>query len=134
VSTVADVPRSREEADLVLRALADDDQDRRWAHIEELRAQTVLLRLRDVAAADPYLSDGPLLTLVDHDSSKDSSYVETLRAYLAAFGDVTAAAASLNVHPNTFRYRLRRLVEISGIDLDDPEQRLVAELQLQFLS
>jgi hypothetical protein len=134
VSMVADVPRSREEADLVLRALADDDQDRRWAHIEELRAQTVLLRLRDLAAADPYLSDGPLLTLVDHDSSKDSSYVETLRAYLAAFGDVTAAAASLNVHPNTFRYRLRRLVEISGIDLDDPEQRLVAELQLQFLS
>jgi hypothetical protein len=133
VTTIADVPRSRDEADLVLRALATDDQDRRWAHIEELRAQTVLLRLKDLATTDPYLADGPLLTLVEHDSSKDSAYIETLRAYLAAFGDVTAAAASLNVHPNTFRYRLRRLVEISGIDLDDPEQRLVAELQLQFL-
>jgi DNA-binding PucR family transcriptional regulator len=74
-----------------------------------------------------------LLTLVEHDASKDSAYIETLRAYLAAFGDVTAAANSLNVHPNTFRYRLRRLVEISGIDLEDAEQRLVAELQLQFL-
>jgi hypothetical protein len=134
VTSVPDVPRSREEADLVLRALATDDQDRRWAHIEELRAQTVLLRLKDLATADPYLSDGPLLTLVEHDSTKDSAYIDTLRAYLAAFGDVTAAAASLNVHPNTFRYRLRRLVEISGIDLEDPEQRLVAELQLQFLS
>lgn len=133
VTAVAEVPRSRAEADLVLRALADDEQDRVWAHIEELRAQTVLLRLKDLAAADPHLADGPLLTLVDHDRSRESSYVDTLRAYLSAFGDVTAAAASLSVHPNTFRYRLRRLVEISGIDLDDPQQRLVAELQLQFL-
>ena len=133
VAQASDTPRSRAEADLVLRALADDPQDRRWAHIEEVRARTVLLRLRDIAAGDPHLTDGPLTTLVEHDQTKDSSYVETLRAYLAAFGDVTVAAASLNVHPNTFRYRLRRLVEISGIDLEDPEQRLVAELQLNFL-
>src|SRR4051812_19805704 len=133
VSSPADVPVSRAESDLVLRALADDPQDRRWAHIEEVRARTVLLRLRDLAQNDPHLSEGPLTTLIEHDKQKESAYVETLRAYLEAFGDVTVAAASLNVHPNTFRYRLRRLVEVSGIDLDDPEQRLVAELQLRFL-
>lgn len=126
-------PRSRAEADLVLRALADDPHDRRWAQIEEVRARTVLLRLRDLATDDTHLTDGPLTTLVEHDATKDSSYLLTLRAYLAAFGDVTVAAASLNVHPNTFRYRLRRLVEISGIDLEDADQRLVAELQLHFL-
>jgi hypothetical protein len=133
VPSPAEAPRSRDEADLVLRALADDPQDRVWAQIEEVRARTVLLRLRDLAANDPHLTEGPLATLVEHDASKDSSYLPTLRAYLAAFGDVTLAAASVNVHPNTFRYRLRRLVEISGIDLDDHEQRLVAELQLSFL-
>jgi len=133
VGAASDVPLSRAEADLVLRALEDDPQDRRWAHIEEVRARTVLLRLRDVARGDPHLTEGPLTTLVEHDRQKDSAYVETLRAYLEAFGDVTVAAASLNVHPNTFRYRLRRLVEVSGIDLDDAEQRLVAELQLRLL-
>jgi hypothetical protein len=133
VPSAADAPRSRDEADLVLRALADDPQDRVWAQIEEVRARTVLVRLRDLAANDAHLTEGPLATLVEHDLSKDSSYLQTLRAYLAAFGDVTVAAANVNVHPNTFRYRLRRLVEISGIDLDDPEQRLVAELQLHFL-
>lgn len=134
VGDAADAPRSRAEADLVLRALADDPYDRRWADIEEVRARTVLLRLGDVAAADPHLTQGPLTALVEHDQSKESAYVETLRAYLTAFGDVTVAAAALNVHPNTFRYRLRRLVEISGIQLSDPEQRLVAELQLHFLT
>jgi DNA-binding PucR family transcriptional regulator len=57
--------------------------------------------------------------------------VETLRAFLDHFGDSTAAAASLDVHPNTFRYRMRRLLEISGLDLDDPVERMVVYLQLR---
>jgi purine catabolism regulator len=28
------------------------------------------------------------------------------------------------VHPNTLRYRLDRIREISGVDLEDPETRL----------
>lgn len=53
---------------------------------------------------------------------------------LDAFGDVPAASAALFVHPNTFRYRLRRLAEVSGIDLTDPEQRFAAMLQLRVMS
>ncbi len=34
------------------------------------------------------------------------------------------AAARLRVHPNTLRYRLDRIREISGVDLEDPETRL----------
>jgi DNA-binding PucR family transcriptional regulator len=39
----------------------------------------------------------------------------------------------VNVHPNTFRYRVKRLSELSGIDLNDPDERLAAEIQLRFL-
>ena len=46
---------------------------------------------------------------------------------------MTAASAALFVHPNTFRYRLRRLAEVGEIDLADPEQRFVAMLQLRVL-
>lgn len=45
------------------------------------------------------------------DAVHNTVLVETLRARLDAFGDVNAAAAVLFVHPNTFRYRLRRLAE-----------------------
>jgi len=34
------------------------------------------------------------------------------------------AAKRLRVHPNTLRYRLDRIREISGVDLEDPETRL----------
>jgi DNA-binding PucR family transcriptional regulator len=35
------------------------------------------------------------------------------------------------VHANTFRYRLRRVTEVSGIDLADPEQRFATMLELR---
>ena len=38
----------------------------------------------------------------------NTNLLETLRAWLDAFGDVIAASAAMYVHPNTFRYRLRR--------------------------
>jgi DNA-binding PucR family transcriptional regulator len=34
------------------------------------------------------------------------------------------------VHENTLRYRIRRLPDMFGLDLDDPETRLVTWLRL----
>jgi DNA-binding PucR family transcriptional regulator len=56
-----------------------------------------------------------------------------LRAWLDCFGDTVAAAESLFVHQNTFRYRLRRVAEVGEIDLTDPDQRFAAMLQLRVL-
>jgi hypothetical protein len=60
--------------------------------------------------------------------------VETLRAWLEAFGDVIAASAAMFVHPNTFRYRLRRLAEVGQLDLADPEVRFAAMLELRIVA
>jgi DNA-binding PucR family transcriptional regulator len=38
------------------------------------------------------------------------------------------------VHPNTFRYRLRRITQVSGLDLSDPEARFAAMLQVRLLA
>ncbi|WP_214402097.1 PucR family transcriptional regulator [Pseudonocardia lacus] len=56
---------------------------------------------------------------------------ETLRAWLDAHGDVTAAAATLHVHPQTVRYRLAGLREALGDALDDPGQRLELTIALR---
>jgi DNA-binding PucR family transcriptional regulator len=34
------------------------------------------------------------------------------------------------VHPNTLRYRVRRAVEVGGLDLTEPRARLMHHLQL----
>ncbi len=132
VSGLDGVLSSRSDADQVLRVLARDTA-RVVAHIDTIRSRAVLLRLRDLANHDPSLRAGKLERLVAHDRDRRGAYLPTLRAYLDTFGDVAAASASINVHPNTFRYRLRRLLELADLDLADASERLVAHLQLTFL-
>jgi purine catabolism regulator len=61
--------------------------------------------------------------LAEHDRRRNGDLVETLRAYLEE-GEQQAAARRLKVHPNTLRYRLDRITEITNGDLTDPETRL----------
>ena len=42
----------------------------------------------------------------------------------------TRAARSIHVHPNTMRYRMARIADLAGLDLDDPTVRLAVRLQL----
>ncbi|MFZ2049336.1 MAG: helix-turn-helix domain-containing protein [Solirubrobacteraceae bacterium] len=55
----------------------------------------------------------------------------TLLAWLRNGGNVPATAAELHVHRQTVRYRLTRLRELLGSDLDDPDRRLEIELALR---
>jgi hypothetical protein len=55
----------------------------------------------------------------------------TLRAWLDRPGQVQAVAAELKVHPQTVRYRLRKLRDLFGPSLDDPEGRFELQLALR---
>lgn len=132
IEGLAGVLASRADADRARRVLGSGPGvSGEVAHIDEVRSQAVLLELRDLAAHHPELRAGKLERLVAADGA-DGVYVETLRAYLDAFGDVGLASARLNVHANTFRYRLRRLLRVADLDLLDPAERLVTHLQLTF--
>lgn len=131
------VARSREVVDRVLRVLragdARDTDGPRVARFADVQAASLVLELRDVVAARGDTIAGPLARLVEYDAEHGAGLVATLRAWLDAFGDVTAAAAAEFVHPNTFRYRLRRVAQVGGIDLDDPEARFGVLLQLRVM-
>jgi DNA-binding PucR family transcriptional regulator len=129
-----DVARARRDAERVLGVLRVDRKERTVAEIDDVRGEVVLLELRELAAGHPSLMKGRLELVLDHDAEHRTAYGETLRAYLDAFGDVGAAAARVSVHPNTFRYRMRRLVELFEVDLANPEERLVLELQFRLLT
>ncbi|MEU1199114.1 helix-turn-helix domain-containing protein [Streptomyces sp. NPDC005813] len=74
---------------------------------------------------------GPVHDMVAADLAAGGDLVRSLRAYLDAAGDMSRAAHHLVLHPNTLRYRLRRVRERFGIDLDDPDTRLVVTLALR---
>ncbi|MDQ3763568.1 MAG: helix-turn-helix domain-containing protein [Actinomycetota bacterium] len=56
--------------------------------------------------------------------------VETLDAFLDAGGVLEACARRLFVHPNTVRYRLRRITDITGRVPGDPRDGLVLRVGL----
>ncbi|GAA1674540.1 hypothetical protein GCM10009733_084390 [Nonomuraea maheshkhaliensis] len=84
-----------------------------------------LLGLLDPAAAQAF-SAAVLAPLTAYGSRAD--LVASLRAYLEGNGHWETAAQRLGVHRHTLRYRMRRVTELLGRDLDDPGVR--AELWL----
>jgi PucR C-terminal helix-turn-helix domain len=56
---------------------------------------------------------------------------ETALAYLRQRGNSVAMAADLHVHPQTARYRVARLRELLGDQLDDPDARFELEIALR---
>ncbi|MFE0054891.1 helix-turn-helix domain-containing protein [Streptomyces sp. NPDC059003] len=127
----AALPVSRAGADRALRVLRAGDGSRSVARINDVVVESLLLELADVIAERGDPPSGPVARLIAYDAAHHTCLVETLRAWLDAFGDVIAASAAVHVHPNTFRYRLRRLAEVGALDLTDADARFAAMLQLR---
>jgi DNA-binding PucR family transcriptional regulator len=56
---------------------------------------------------------------------------ETLLCWLQHGGNANEVAVLLHVHPQTVRYRLRRIDELFGGDMRDPDRRFELEMALR---
>ncbi|WP_037958854.1 PucR family transcriptional regulator [Streptomyces violens] len=132
VADATDLAFSRSAADAALRVVRHRAAaHRRVAALEDVQVEHILLRVADAMADERMVVGGPLRALREYDAEHGGSMVETLRAWLDAFGDVTKAAETVRVHKNTFRYRLSRLGQIADVDLSDPDVRFALSLQLR---
>ncbi|MGW8378265.1 helix-turn-helix domain-containing protein [Streptomyces sp. ODS28] len=131
VQGLGSVPESRADADAVLRLL---DDARPVAAVGELRARVTLLRLAELMGDRGELGEGAWRRVLAADAEQGTEYARTLVSWFDAGCDVPAAARALSVHPNTCRYRLRQAGRQLGIDLADPDERLVLWLQLRVLA
>ncbi|CAI8791634.1 MULTISPECIES: PucR family transcriptional regulator [Bacillus] len=72
-----------------------------------------------------------LQKLHKYDCKYNSNLVETLEIFLNNDSNTSEVAKILNIHVNTLSYRLKRICEISEIDLKDPNQKMVLYLDLK---
>ncbi|MBA3567411.1 MAG: GAF domain-containing protein [Actinobacteria bacterium] len=83
---------------------------------EDLGAYKYLLRV----AVDGGIRDATVdavSLLAAYDAQRGSQLVLTLEEFLRRHGNISATSETLFVHPNTLRQRLRRIAELSGLDL-----------------
>ncbi|MFJ7200299.1 MULTISPECIES: PucR family transcriptional regulator [unclassified Streptomyces] len=125
--------RSRTGAERALRVLRSGGPARQVARLDDIHVEALLCELADLVPRGD-LPSGAVARVIAYDATHETNLLETLRQWLDAFGDVATAAAAMFVHPNTFRYRLRRAAEVGRIDLDDRSARLSAMLQLHLMA
>jgi DNA-binding PucR family transcriptional regulator len=123
VPVLADAHRSAAEALSALRAVVAWPSAPRPVRAADLLPERALAGDPD---AEHQLIDDVVRPLV----AAGALLIETLDAYLEVGGVLEAAARQLFVHPNTVRYRLRRVTELTGRTPSDPRDALVLRVAL----
>ncbi|MFB4306502.1 helix-turn-helix domain-containing protein [Actinomadura sp. GTD37] len=128
-----DLPRSRAEAVELDALIASGRLSPGLAVLEDVWDAVTVERARTSIRAEAGLLGGPLPALRTHDETHGTAFLPTLAAWLDHYGDPKGTAEALSVHPNTLRYRLRRMAEVTPLDLSSPRRRLALRLQLAAL-
>ncbi len=121
----------REAKDSVVIAYELSDRDS-TTYYGDLKLYQLLLALkeRNLEHLQQFYNDA-LGPLVAHDKRKQSDLIRTLSGFFAANGNLAKAAQELDVHRNTLVYRLERIAELTKLDLDDSDNRLILHLALK---
>ena len=74
-----------------------------------------------------------LAPLVDYDRDKDSELVKTLQMYFQYGGNLKKISKEMFTHYNTIIYRIQRIMEITGKNLEDANDSLSLQVALKIL-
>jgi len=90
----------------------------------------LLVSLRDRAELKRFAQE-VLGVIQEYDAAHGTDLLQTLEAFFSENANASRTAQVLYIHRNTLNYRLQRIAEISGLNLDDPENRLALQLALK---
>ena len=97
--------------------------------IGDLGVYQLILNLSDRDRLSEFC-ESTLGLLTEYDLRQNADLIRTLEAFFNCHGNLSQTAEALIVHRNTLLYRMNRINEIAGIDLNRPETRLALHLAL----
>ena len=132
--TIHDIPQSFREAQRALeigRQLFGEGQVHAFARLGIYR---LLFHLDGQSELTTFYQE-MLGSLLQHDDHHEgSSYIETLEEFFHFNGNLSEMARATHFHRNSLIYRLKRIEEILGRSLEDPETRLSLQIGLKIHS
>ncbi len=117
------IPRAHEQAQRALRARQQSHNPYGFIAYADLGVDRLLALDGNAEEVERLIRDW-LGDLLSYDRRHGTELVPTLAAYLDHGGKYADTATTLTIHRNTLRYRISRITEISGHDLNDVETRL----------
>jgi sugar diacid utilization regulator len=130
--TIFGLPRAYREAKLALRMFDLARLTGGVTVFDDLGVFRLLAEIQDRSAVERYVRTW-LGALMDYDARHKGTLVYTLSRYLDLGGSYDATATAVAVHRSTLKYRLQRIREISGKDLNDPDVRFNLQLATRAL-
>jgi purine catabolism regulator len=100
---------------------------------EDLGLYRLLFHVTDPSELRGF-TDHVLGELVEYDQRHNTDLVLTLEAFLDHNGNLQATARELNLHVNSVAYRMQRIRAIAGLDFEQSEDRLLAQVALKILN
>jgi len=116
----SELPRSLREAGLALRLQKSLLPGSGACEYPKLGIFRMLAAIPDLSDVDSFVREW-LGSLLDYDARRQAELVHTLTQYLEHGGNYDATAAELSVHKSTLKYRLQRIRELTGLELNDPD-------------
>jgi len=99
-------------------------------YYEELGLYRLLAGLRARDELSRFYEE-TLGVLVRYDQNHGTELVHTLEVFFRQNANASQTSRALFIHRNTLGYRLQRIAEITGLDLNDAEARLAFQLALK---
>jgi purine catabolism regulator len=125
-----DLRQSYYEASYAIKIRKLKGEPRVIASFDDLGSYGLLLGLQDTLSLEVFY-DSVLGKLQDYDEQNSSDLVKSLACFLEANGHWGDAAEKLYVHRHTLRYRMKRVEEITGRDLNQSQDRMEFWLALK---
>jgi sugar diacid utilization regulator len=128
----ADIARSYGQARRTIDAVHRLGRQGQVVAFEDLGIHRLLLQVPDLAELRSFAAE-ILGRLGGQDHQRGAELLSTLACYFRENSSPQRTARSLHVHPNTVAYRIRRIQEITGIQLDNYRDRLMAQVALEII-
>lgn len=100
---------------------------------DDLGVYRLLFHVTDPAELRGFVEQ-VLGALLEYDRRHAAELLRTLRTFIEQNGNIQATARELSLHVNSVTYRLQRVEAISRLDLEQSEDRLLAQLALKILN
>lgn len=125
--------KSYQEAKLALKFGQFLNEEPKVYHINDLGMIRLLLYNHKEVLRD--FSQDYLKEIIQSDHLHGTQYIKTLTSYIKYNGNITEVSNHLFIHPNTLRNRLKKMEEMTGIELSNLQQicHLIIALQIQTL-
>jgi PucR C-terminal helix-turn-helix domain/GGDEF-like domain len=128
----ADIARSYGQARRTIDAVVRLGRQGQVVAFEDLGIHRLLLQVPDLAELRSFAAE-ILGQLGGQERQRGTELLTTLACYFRENSSPQRTARSLHVHPNTVAYRIRRIQEITGLQLGNYRDRMMAQVALEII-